>query len=193
MPTSEMPTGRAAHRAEVDDDPGVEAPDVEAPDVGAPDVEAPDVGAPGPPRWLPLASLAIVSLGLAVSSYLTYAHYTSATALACPGTTVINCERVTTSPQSHIVGIPVAVLGLVFFVGMGVLSLPAAWAATSPVIRYGRLLFSVTGIAMVFYLVYTELFTLDAICLWCTAVHLLTLLLFAVVVLGTVLTLPDPV
>lgn len=172
MPTSEVPAGRVADRSD-DDELGVDAP--------------------GPPRWLSPASLAIVGLGLAVSSYLTYAHYTSATALACPGTTVINCERVTTSPESHLVGIPVAVLGLVFFAVMGLLSLPAAWEASGPVLRYGRLLFSVTGIGMVVYLVYTELFTLDAICLWCTAVHLLTLLLFAVVVLGTVLTLPDPV
>ena len=32
------------------------------------------------------------------------------------------------------------------------------------------------------YLVYTELFTLDAICLWCTGVHVITFLLFALIV-----------
>jgi uncharacterized membrane protein len=37
---------------------------------------------------------------------------------------------------------------------------------------------------MVIYLVYTELFTLNAICLWCTAVHAITLALFAVIMLG---------
>jgi uncharacterized membrane protein len=34
------------------------------------------------------------------------------------------------------------------------------------------------------YLVYTELFTLDAICLWCTSVHVITFLLFALVVVS---------
>lgn len=34
------------------------------------------------------------------------------------------------------------------------------------------------------YLVYVELFRVDAICLWCTAVHVLTFLLFVVTLLG---------
>ena len=44
-----------------------------------------------------------------------------------PGSGAINCEKVTTSPQSYVFGIPVAMLGLVFFVPMLVLCLPAAW------------------------------------------------------------------
>jgi uncharacterized membrane protein len=36
----------------------------------------------------------------------------------------------------------------------------------------------------VLYLVYTELFTLDAICPWCTSVHVITFLLFALVVVS---------
>jgi uncharacterized membrane protein len=42
----------------------------------------------------------------------------------------------------------------------------------------------VAGVGMVLYLVYAELFILDAICLWCTAVHVLALALFAVVGFG---------
>jgi uncharacterized membrane protein len=34
---------------------------------------------------------------------------------------------------------------------------------------------------MVFYLVYVELFRVDAICLWCTGVHLTTIVLFGVI------------
>jgi uncharacterized membrane protein len=36
----------------------------------------------------------------------------------------------------------------------------------------------------VLYLVYTELITLNAICLWCTSVHVITFALFALVVFG---------
>lgn len=143
------------------------------------------------PRWLPLAGLLIVLAGVAVSTYLTVAHYDSSSILACPGTKVINCERVTTSPESRILGIPVAVLGLVFFVVMAAAMLPAAWRVAHPAVRYGRLLFGLTGVGMVFYLIYTELFTLDAICLWCTAVHVLTVALFTVILGGTVLTTPS--
>jgi uncharacterized membrane protein len=36
---------------------------------------------------------------------------------------------------------------------------------------------------MVFYLVYAELFEVDRNCLWCTVVHVITVALFAVLVL----------
>ena len=38
------------------------------------------------------------------------------------------------------------------------------------------------GVLFVFYLVWAELFQIDAICLWCTVVHALTLVLFGLVV-----------
>jgi uncharacterized membrane protein len=43
------------------------------------------------------------------------------------------------------------------------------------------------GALTVLYLVWVELFRVNAICLWCTAVHVVTLSLFAVVVLGPTL------
>ena len=44
---------------------------------------------------------------------------------------------------------------------------------------------SVVGLATVLYLLSTELFRIDAICLWCTAVHVLTFVVFISTVLGT--------
>ncbi len=131
--------------------------------------------------------------GLAVSGYLTYVHYTTPTALSCPDTGVINCVKVTTSPQSMIFGvIPVAVTGLGYFAVMTALSTPWAWRSPSPVLRGARVGGAVAGIGMVCYLVYVELVVVDAICLWCTAVHALTFLLFLTTVAATVLrALPD--
>ena len=54
----------------------------------------------------------VTLIGLAISSYLTYEHYTGSKSFACPATSTVNCEKVTTSAWSVIVGIPVAVLGL---------------------------------------------------------------------------------
>jgi uncharacterized membrane protein len=42
-------------------------------------------------------------------------------------------------------------------------------------------------VVFVLYLVWAELFRIDAICLWCTVVHVVTLALFAVVVLEVAL------
>jgi len=135
------------------------------------------------PLWLQLTTLALSLCGLGVSLYLTVAHYTTPATLACPDTGVINCAKVTTSPESVVFGVfPVAVLGLAFYLFMTAVNSPWAWRADWPVLRWARLGSLIAGVAFVLYLIYTELFTLDAICLWCTSIHIITFLLFALVV-----------
>jgi uncharacterized membrane protein len=129
--------------------------------------------------------------GLGVSTYLTIAHYNAKLLLACPETGIVNCAKVTESPQSAILGVPVALLGLLYFVAIAPLHLPAAWRSDSSLLRRARVGAAVAGILMVLYLVYTELFTLDALCLWCTAVHVVTFLLFVVTLVGTMQLEPE--
>lgn len=137
------------------------------------------------PGWLPVTTMLLAAAGLAVSGYLTVEHYTASSTLACPETGVINCQRVTTSAQSAVFGIPVAPPGVVFFAVMLAAATPAAWRTAHPLLRWGRPALALAGVGMVLYLVYAELFILDAICLWCTAVHVLALALFAVIGFGT--------
>lgn len=133
--------------------------------------------------WVQWTTLALSLAGLGVSLYLTIAHYTTPTTLACPDTGVVNCAKVTTSPQSMLFGtIPVALLGLVFYLFLTAVNSPWAWRANGPVLRWARLGSLIAGVAFVLYLIYTELFTLNAICLWCTSVHVITILLFVLVV-----------
>ena len=137
------------------------------------------------PRWLAPASLALGLAGVAVATYLTVEHYTASKTLACPETAVLNCQKVTTSAQSVVLGVPVALLGLLFFLALVPLCLPVAWRSAHRAVRWGRLLFALVGVGFVVDLIYAELFVLDAICLWCTAVHVITFALFAVIALGT--------
>jgi uncharacterized membrane protein len=143
------------------------------------------------PTWLPITSLVIALAGLGASIYLTYEHFTQNASLACSTNSVVDCLAVTTSPQSIVFGIPVAVLGLVFFVGIIPLLLPAAWRMNTRLVRNGRLAAVGIGVCFVFYLIYVELFDVKKICEWCTGVHILTVALFAVVLFGTALL--DPV
>ena len=136
------------------------------------------------PRWLPITSLALVVIGLALSVYLTYEHYTASATLACSDNGVVNCLQVTTSAQSKVFGIPVALLGLLYFVAMVPACLPAAWRSRSPWLRNGRIAAGVVGIGFVFYLLYAELFTIGKICAYCSGVHVVTLALFAVILFG---------
>jgi uncharacterized membrane protein len=138
--------------------------------------------------WVALISTVLCVAGVGVATYLTYAHYTTAKVLACSDKGLVNCERVTTSTYSHIVGLPVSDLGLGYFLVMAALCSPWAWRSTSRVLRGLRVLAATSGVGMILWLVYAELFRLDAICLYCTAVHVITVLLFVTVALGTAAT-----
>ena len=131
-------------------------------------------------RWQPIASLLLSIYGLGASIYLTITHF-QPKALACVSNSTFNCEKVTQSPQSEIFGIPVAMLGLVFFVPMILLCLPAAWLSADRRIHLARLALSVTGVGMIIYLISAELFVIKAICIWCSSVHITTLILFIII------------
>jgi uncharacterized membrane protein len=133
--------------------------------------------------WIPWTILAVSVAGVAVAAYLTYEHFTAGTTLACPDTGVVNCLKVTSSQYSKVFGIPVALLGLLFFVGMTALSLPPLWRTKSPWPGRLRLTAVVVGVVFICYLIWAELFQIDAICLWCTVVHALTFVLFVLVLL----------
>jgi uncharacterized membrane protein len=142
------------------------------------------------PGWASPVAAVLTVAGIGVAIYLTIAHYDTHIALACASKGVVNCEQVTTSAQSKVFGIPVAVLGLAYFVGMLPWHLPAAWRSADPRVRFGRLIYAAAGIAFVFYLVYAEAVIIKKICLWCTAVHVITLLLFVLTVFATALSYP---
>ncbi len=143
------------------------------------------------PRWPWLVGTAASLAGVGVASYLTYEHYTGSTSLVCSDKGIVNCLAVTTSSYSHVAGVPVAVLGLVFFVVMLALQLPAMWTRTEPAVRTARVAWAVVGLATVVYLLYAELFLINAICLWCTSVHILTLVVFVSTVTATLATAPN--
>jgi uncharacterized membrane protein len=140
------------------------------------------------PRWPGRVGTAVSLAGLGVAGYLTYEHYTGSTSLVCSDKGIVNCLAVTTSSYSKVAGVPVAVLGLIFFVVMLVLQLPAMWDRDDRLVRTGRVAWAVVGMGTVFYLLYAELFQIDAICLWCTAVHVLTFVAFVSTLLATLST-----
>ena len=134
-------------------------------------------------RWLQLTTLVLSLAGLGVSIYLTVAHYTTSVSLICSDKGLVNCEKVTTSAQSMIFGIfPVAVLGLAFYVFMVAVNSPWGWRSRWPAVPWLRLGSVIVGILFVLYLVYAELIVIGNICLWCTSVHVITFLLFALIV-----------
>jgi uncharacterized membrane protein len=142
------------------------------------------------PSWVPRSSVAVSLAGLFAAGYLTWEHFTGAATLACPESGAINCVKVTTSTYSYFLGVPVAPLGLLFFAAATLLCLPAAWRSPRPFLRALRSGFVTAGVLMVLYLIWAELFRINAICLWCTAIHILTITLFTIVAIAHVLSEP---
>lgn len=123
-------------------------------------------------RWRLLA-IALSVAGIGLSIYLTVLHYIGFAA-ACPTTGPINCETVLASKYAVVAGtsIPTSALGIVWFLVSAVLwTRPFGWA---------QLVWSAVGLLTVLSLVFVEIVLLGAICLWCTATHLLVLTLFLV-------------
>jgi uncharacterized membrane protein len=142
------------------------------------------------PRWPGLIGTLASVAGLGVAGYLTYEHFTGSSSLVCSDKGIVNCLAVTTSSYAMVAGVPVAVLGLIFFAVALLLQLPVMWRWPNPIIRRARLAWAVVGLGTVIYLLYAELFEINAICLWCTAVHVLTLVVFVSTVFGTLSTAP---
>jgi uncharacterized membrane protein len=140
------------------------------------DLEAPATTAV--PLWFQLVTWVLSLAGLGVSIYLTIAHFTDKPLAGCSESGAINCTKVTTSAQSYVFGIPVAVLGLAFFMAAVALMSPWAWRWASREVALIRIASLVVGVGFVLYLIYAELFIIGAICLYCTSVHAITFLLF---------------
>jgi uncharacterized membrane protein len=138
----------------------------------------------GPPLWLQWTTTVIAVLGLAISAYETWAHFHGSRLAGCPtGTGTFNCGAVITSPQSMVFGvIPVAILGLAFYVAAVPLFSPWAWRLKWRQVHLVRLGSAIVGMGFVTYLIYAELYQIGDICEYCTGVHILTFLLFVITV-----------
>lgn len=128
--------------------------------------------------FIPLLSL----VGLAVAIYLAYVEITHVEAACGP---VGDCNTVQASPYAQILGIPIAVLGMLNYLAVGLL-----WAGQkysegriANLSVLGLLGLTIFGTFFSIYLTLLELFVIDAVCAWClTSAVIATLLMLLVVV-----------
>jgi uncharacterized membrane protein len=141
----------------------------------------------GPPGWLQITSLVLAILGLALSAYETYAHYTTNHLFGCASNphALFDCQSVITSSQSMVFNVfPVAVLGLAFYVVVVALMTPWGWRMRRPEVAWLRLAAMVVGMGFVMYLIYVEVYQIQEVCEYCTGVHIVTFLLFCLTALS---------
>ena len=114
-------------------------------------------------------------VGLGVSIYLTFVHF-SAAQLVCSASGTIDCERVLGSGYGVIAGsaVPTSAAGVVWFVVAGGLALLHN--------RRAQVAWSAIGLLTVVYLVFVEIVQLGAICIWCTVAHAMVIVIFLLTV-----------
>jgi uncharacterized membrane protein len=106
--------------------------------------------------------IVLTVVGLGVASYLTYVHY-SGIKVAC--TAGESCTKVQTSQYSKLVGVPVALIGLLGYVAiLGSLLVPEGETS-----RFATMVFTLVGFGFSAYLTGRELFSIHAICEWCVS------------------------
>lgn len=127
-----------------------------------------------------LAALCITTiLGLFDAAYLTYLHYTN---VLPPCSIAHGCEIVLTSKYSVIFGIPIAFIGVLFY--LAVLILLFFWILTKKRL-WSNTLVIITGLDLIAALILVGLqaFILHAYCQYCLASEFIDLLLFILALL----------
>ena len=107
-------------------------------------------------RRLRIAILVLSLIGIGIAGYLTYVHYEGLKVLCLSSG---GCETVQASRYAKLDGVPVAVLGLLGYIGiLGSLMIRGELG------RIAGFAIALTGFGFSLYLTYRELFTIKAIC-----------------------------
>lgn len=117
----------------------------------------------GRPRLM--RAIALVALaGAMVSSVSLYHHYGTSKTSFCTFSETFNCDIVNRSTYSTVLGIPVALIGILGYLVILALATIYRVKAETPVLL---LIASVTGLGFALYLTYVEKFVLAAWCILC--------------------------
>ena len=134
--------------------------------------------------WGQLTLLVLALIGISISVYLTSVHYDNAP-LVCSASGIVDCARVLSSPYSVVPGttIPISVPGLLWCIVMGGLAF-TAWRILPErrSLLIAELVWAISGIVTVLYLVFVELVRLHTICAWCTGLHAIILIMLLITV-----------
>ncbi|MDP3902252.1 MAG: vitamin K epoxide reductase family protein [bacterium] len=117
--------------------------------------------------------LIISALGFLDAAYLAIDHYRG----NIPPCTIQGCEIVLTSAQSKIAGVPVALLGALYYFTLLILSIAYLDKKNEALIKIASKL-TPLGFVASLYFVYLQFFTIKAICQYCMVSATTSTLLF---------------
>lgn len=127
-------------------------------------------------RTLRIIMIGFSLVGLGVASYLTYTHYAGINPVCSISH---GCETVQHSAYSKVVGIPVALIGLIGYIGI----LATLFAPVNENTRLATLTLTIVGFGFSAYLTFREIATIHAICQWCVSSAIIMTILVVLAVI----------
>lgn len=132
--------------------------------------------------WVTRLQLIFVVVGIGIAGYLTYIKL-FAIEPYCAG--VGNCEAVQSSPYAELLGVPVAIWGLLTYLALlGLLLVKRSdWRGLGHLAGMATFLVTMVGVIFSAYLTYLELAVIHAICPWCVGSAVVMTVLFVLSVI----------
>jgi uncharacterized membrane protein len=125
-------------------------------------------------KWLLISFLALSFLGFFDAAYLTVEHYTNQIP---PCSLVDGCEEVLTSEYSEVLGIPISLLGALYYLALFILTVAYLDTNQYKIIKLAAKL-TFIGIVASTILLYLQVFVIKALCLYCIISAITSTVLF---------------
>lgn len=119
-----------------------------------------------------IAIFVLALLGFADATYLTVEHYTN----KIPPCSIGSCETVLTSEYANILGVPVSLMGTIFYLII-LISLILFWDLKKPIFARLPMWFSFLGAVISILLVALMVFVIHSICIYCVFSDVITVII----------------
>lgn len=129
------------------------------------------------PKWIPIILIVFVIIGFADATYLTVEHYQN----IIPPCTIGGCELVLTSQYAKVIGIPVSLLGAIYYFVI-LISLFIFIDTKKEIYLRMPLLISIFGLIASIWFSYLQIFVIKAFCPYCAVSGSVSLVIFIIAV-----------
>jgi uncharacterized membrane protein len=124
-------------------------------------------------RYLRWAVAALALIGAGIAGYLTYTHFKGSP----PVCLTSGCEVVQNSPWSKLLGIPVALLGLLTYLGI-----VASTLVRHPLAKQMGVMIALVALGFNAYLLYIQEYEIGRYCTWCVSNEIVSAILAPVAI-----------
>lgn len=115
----------------------------------------------------------LILVGFSDSVFLTWEHY-ALTSIGCPVSPWINCLAVTSSKYSEILGIPLALMGSIYYLFLAFF----LYKSKKKMFRHFFLITSTLGVLFSIYLIFIQAVMIKLFCLYCLLSAFVSFLIF---------------